>query len=161
MDPARLVGGNLQSKHFFVGVPEVPGNTHPNSLWLARNQRFFATLTLRAKPGLHWICAYTQLGPKKTPHRSGRKKFFFRKKKFSFYGHLATRDLHPGHPKYSRVPGGGPRSIFRGWLLGPPPACTVLQYSTARASTSSNCAKPPCKRRSVAGRKDSESFLQV
>ena len=119
--------------HFSAGEVEVPGNTHPNSLWLARNERFFATLTLLAKPGLHWICAYTQLGPKITPHRSGREKeFFFRKKKFSFYGHLATRDLHPGHPKYSRVPGGDPRSIFRGWLFGPPPACTALYCSTVQ-----------------------------
>ena len=55
--------------------------------------------------------------------RSAPEKYFFSaKKSFSFYGHLGTRDLHPARPKYSRVAGDGPGSIFRARLLGLPPA---------------------------------------
>ena len=64
--------------------------------------------------------------------RSGRKKYFFLgKKKFPFHGHLGTRDLHRARPKYSRVAGDGPGSIFRARLLGLPPAWAALGSTRA------------------------------
>ena len=50
---------------------------------------------------------------------------------FSFHGHLGTRDLHPARPKYSRVAGDGPGSIFRARLLGLPPAWAALGSTRA------------------------------
>ena len=116
-------------------MPEVPGNTHPNSLWLARYQGFFATLTLRAKPGLHTICAYTQLGPKITPDRSGREKEFFSRKKS--FPSMATLPLGTYTQATQNIPAspGGPLGRFFGVgslaPLQPALHCTAVHYSSS------------------------------
>ena len=115
----------------------VPGNTHPNSLWLARNQRFFATLNLRAKPGLHWICAYTQLGPKITPDRSGREKEFFSRKKS--FPSMATLPLGTYTQATQNIPASPGVTLGRFFGVGslaplqPALYCSTVQSQPRRA----------------------------